>query len=127
MVPPLPRTGAPVAEMIHTAPLAVPGLFGVVGGRRAVLTVVAVPVMIVGIDRVERLHHSGQAVVVELQSKSDTTLTVRYQPPTGPPLQLSTDGSEQRTIGRLYPRTSIVLTTSASTPIRTTGAFPSRS
>ena len=105
MVQPLPLTDAPDRDLIRTAPLwRCLDPFALVGLAIAVVTTaIAVPRMIVGIDRVERLNRSGKAVVVELESKRETTLTVSYQPPTGPPLLLATDGSDQRTIGRRYP------------------------
>src|SRR4029079_12748703 len=105
MVQPLPLTDAPDRDLIRTAPLwRCLDPFAFVGLAIAVVTTaIAVPRMIVGIDRVERLNRSGKAVVVELESKRETTLTVSYQPPTGPPLLVATDGSDQRTIGRRYP------------------------
>ena len=99
------QVDAPVEDMVRTAPLwrcfdalAVIGLVSAV-----LITAIAVPRIIVGADRVERLQRVGRAVVVELESKNDTTLTVRYQPPTGPAVLLSTDGSYERIIGRRYP------------------------
>ncbi|HEX3088993.1 MAG TPA: hypothetical protein VHQ23_10080 [Ilumatobacteraceae bacterium] len=102
---PMPHVIAPAREAIRTAPLwRCLDVFAIVGLISALaLTALSVPRMLVGIDRVERLQQHGQAVLVQLQSKTETTLTVLYQPPTGAPLVLATDGSEERTIGRLYP------------------------
>jgi len=100
-----PRIDAPTADTIRTAPMwrcldpfALVGLAGMI-----VVSAIAVPLMILGIDRAEQLKRDGQAVVVELTSKSDTKLTVRYQPPDGAPILLTTDGGDQRTVGRRYP------------------------
>jgi hypothetical protein len=99
------QTDAPPEDTIQIAPLwrcmdvfAIAGLVSAV-----VITAIAVPRIIVGSDRAERLYRTGRVVVVELESKSDTALTVRYQPPSGPAILLPTDGSTGRTVGRRYP------------------------
>jgi hypothetical protein len=104
-VQPLPQADAPDRSSIRTAPLwrcldliALVGLAGVV-----VSTAIAVPRMLIGADRAEAVRRAGRPIVVELESKTDTKLTVRYQPPAGPAILLLTDGNADHTIGRRYP------------------------
>ena len=104
-VRPLQPVDAPGEDVIRTAPLwRCLDVFAVVGLVSAVMiTAITVPRMIVGVDRADRVYLQGREVVVELVSKSDTTLKVRYQPPGGTAMLLSTDGSSERTVGRRYP------------------------
>ena len=69
-----------------------------------VVSMVSIPVWVLGVRRDDRLASTGTPVLAEVVGVNDTDLTVRYTPPgAAAPVEASTHGSTDRVIGRRYP------------------------
>lgn len=103
--PALPPASPPPPGTSAVAPLwrSIGPLVAVCIGGAVVGTAVAVPLLIVGERRDHQLARDGRPIVVELIGKDDDQLVVRYESGEGSPLELTTHGSEDRVVGRLYP------------------------
>ena len=80
------------------------GWRGLAAVAMTVVSMVSIPVWVLGVRRDDRLASTGTPVLAEVVGVNDTDLTVRYTPPgAAAPVEASTHGSTDRVIGRRYP------------------------